>query len=101
MERTKKTGQDMTRADAAALAKQASDLLIERFHKGGEDMPPFPQLSETEIRSIVAYLEHLSEVPGAEKNQKVITESPYRVGEHIVKSTCHICHGAAGPDPTP
>jgi mono/diheme cytochrome c family protein len=101
MERTKKTGQDMTRADAAALAKQASVLLIERFHKGGENMPPFPQLSETEIRSIIAYLEQLSEVPGAEKNQRVITESPYRVGEHIVKSTCHICHGAAGPDPSP
>ena len=101
MERTKKTGQDMTRADAAALAKQANVLLLERFHKGGETMPPFPQLSEQEIRSIVAYLEQLSNVPGAEKNQIAINESPYRVGEHIVKSTCHICHSAAGADPTP
>jgi len=101
MERTKKTGQDMTRAEAAALAKQADVLLLERFHKGGQSMPPFPQLSDAEIRSIVAYLEQLSNVPGAEKNQIVIKESSYRVGEHIVKSTCHICHSAAGPNPTP
>jgi mono/diheme cytochrome c family protein len=101
MERTKKTGQDMSRADAAALAKQAEVLLLERFHKGGQSMPPFPQLSDGEIRSIVAYLEQLSNVPGAEKNQIAIKESPYRVGEHIVKSTCHICHSAAGPNPTP
>jgi mono/diheme cytochrome c family protein len=101
MGRTKKTGQDMSRADATALAKQAEVLLLDRFHKGGQSMPPFPQLSDVEIRSIVAYLEQLSNVPGAEKNQKSIKESPYRVGEHIVKSTCHICHSAAGPNPTP
>jgi mono/diheme cytochrome c family protein len=100
MERTKKTGQEMTRADAAALAKQADVLLLERFHKGGETMPPFPQLSDPEIRSIVAYLEQVSNVPGAGKNQMAIKESPYRVGEQIVKSTCHICHSAAGADPT-
>jgi len=101
MERTKKTGQDMTRAAAAALAKEADVLLLERFHKGGQTMPPFPQLSESEIRSIVAYLEQLSDIPGAENNQIAIKESPYRVGEHIVKSTCHICHSASGADPTP
>jgi mono/diheme cytochrome c family protein len=101
MERTKKTGQEMSRADAAALAKQARVLLLDRFHKGGQNMPPFPQLSEAEIRSIVAYLEQLSEVPGAGKNQIAVAEPPYRVGEHIVKSTCHICHSATGPDPTP
>jgi mono/diheme cytochrome c family protein len=101
MERTKKAGQDMTRADAAALAKQASVLLLERLHKGGQSMPPFPQLSDVEIRSIVAYLEQLSDVPGAKRNQIAIKESSYRVGEHIVKSTCHICHSAAGANPTP
>jgi mono/diheme cytochrome c family protein len=101
MERTKKTGQDMSRADAAALAKQATVLLLDRFQKGGQTMPPFPQLNEAEVRSIVAYLEQLSNVPGAEKNQIAVRESPYRVGEQIVKSTCHICHSAAGPDPTP
>ena len=101
MARAKKTGQDTSRADAAVLAKQAKDLLLDRFHKGGENMPPFPQLSETEIRSIVAYLEQLSDVPGPEKSQIAVKESSYRVGEHLVKSTCHICHSAAGPNPDP
>jgi mono/diheme cytochrome c family protein len=101
LERTKKTGQEMSRANATELARQAKVLLLQRLHKGGEAMPPFPQLSEVEIRSIVAYLEQLSEVPGAERNQVAVNESPARVGEHIVKSTCHICHSAAGPNPDP
>jgi mono/diheme cytochrome c family protein len=101
LERTKKTGQDMSRASATELARQAKVLLLQRLHKGGEAMPPFPQLSEVEIRSIVAYLEQLSEVPGAERNQVAVNESPTRVGEHIVKSTCHICHSAVGPNPDP
>jgi mono/diheme cytochrome c family protein len=101
LERTKKTGQQMSRANAAELAGQAKVLLLQRLHKGGEAMPPFPQLSEVEIRSIVAYLEQLAEVPGAERNQVAVKESPTRVGEFIVKSTCHICHSAAGPNPDP
>jgi mono/diheme cytochrome c family protein len=101
MERTKKTGQNMSRADATGLAKQASVLLLERFRKGGQSMPPFPQLSDAEIHSIVVYLEQLSDIPGSERNQVAIRESSYRVGEHIVKSTCHICHASAGPNPTP
>src|SRR5260370_7174869 len=56
MERTKKTGQDMTRADAAALAKQADVLLLERFHKGWQSMPPFPQLTTPEIPSTPPFL---------------------------------------------
>jgi len=101
MERTKKTGQEISRADAAGLAKQATTLLMDRFQKGGQTMPPFPQLNEAEVHSIVAYLEQLSNVPGAEKNQTVVKESPYRIGEQIAKSTCHVCHSAAGSDPTP
>jgi mono/diheme cytochrome c family protein len=101
LERTKKTGQEMSRAGATELAAQAKLLLLQRLHKGGESMPPFPQLSEAEIRSIVAFLEQLSDVPGAERNQIAVKESPARAGEHIVKSTCHICHGAVGPNPDP
>jgi mono/diheme cytochrome c family protein len=101
MARTKKTGQELSQADAAVLAKQAKVLLMERLHKGGQNMPPLPHLKDAEIRSIVAYLEQLSEVPGAERNQVAVRESPYRVGEHIVKSTCHVCHSAAGPNPDP
>jgi mono/diheme cytochrome c family protein len=101
LQRTKKAGQEMSRADAASLAKQATVLLLDRFQKGGQTMPAFPQLSEAEIHCLVAYLEQISNVPGAENNQTAVKQSPYHVGEQIVKSTCHICHSAAGPDPTP
>ena len=97
--RMKKAGVDMSRANATVLAKQSNTALLQRLHKGGQDMPPFPQLSEAEIRSLVAYLKQLASVPGAEREQVAVKESPSRVGEHIVKSTCHICHSAVGPYP--
>ncbi len=101
MERMKKVGMDMSRANATVLAKQSNTALLQRLHKGGQDMPPFPQLSEAEIRSLVAYLKQLAGVPGAEREQVAVKEAPSRVGEHIVKSTCHICHSAVGPRPNP
>jgi mono/diheme cytochrome c family protein len=101
MARMKKVGMNMSRANATLLAKQSNTALLDRFHKGGQDMPPFPQLSEPEIRSLLAYLRQLAGVPGAEKEQVAINESPSHVGEQIVKSTCHICHDAVGPNPNP
>lgn len=100
MERMTKSGREMSRSDVTAMAKESKVILLQRLHVGGQHMPP-PTLSEAEIRSLVAYLEQLSDVPGAEKNQIAVKESPYRVGEHIVKSTCHVCHSATGPNPDP
>jgi len=101
MERMKERGMEMSRADAAELAKQSKAALLQRLHQGGENMPPFPHLSEAEIGALVAYLKQLAGVSGAESEQVAVKESPMRVGEHIVKSTCHTCHDAAGPNPTP
>jgi mono/diheme cytochrome c family protein len=101
MARMKKAGMNMSRANATLLAKQSNAALLDRFHKGGQDMPPFPQLREPEIRSLLAYLRQLAGVPGAEKQQIAINESPSRAGEQIVKSTCHICHNATGQNPSP
>lgn len=102
MARMKKLGMDISRADAKALAQQGNAALLERLHKGGHDMPPFPQLREAEIRVLLPYLRELAGIPGAEKQQGVAIESgPLRIGEQIVKSTCHICHDAVGPNPTP
>ena len=100
MERMKKAGREMSRSDANAIAKDSKALLWQRLHIGGQHMPP-PSLSQTEIRSLVPYLEQLSEVPGAERNQIAVKESSHRVGEHVVKSICHICHSATGPNPDP
>ncbi|HEY5175288.1 MAG TPA: cytochrome c [Terriglobales bacterium] len=101
MARMKTVGMDISRADAEKLAQQSKTALLQRLHNGGQDMPPFPHLDEAEIHSLVAYLKQLADVPGAELQQVAIRESPVRVGEHIVKSTCHTCHSAAGPNPSP
>ncbi|MGH9747155.1 MAG: cytochrome c [Candidatus Acidiferrales bacterium] len=100
IERMKKAGREMSRSDVYAVAKESKTLLLQRLRMGGLHMPP-PTLSETEIRSLVAYLQQLSEVPGAEGKQIAVKESSYRIGEHIVKSTCHVCHSATGPNPNP
>ncbi len=99
MERMKKAGREMSRSDAIAMAKESKILLLQRLHNGGQDMPP-PNLREAEIQSLIPYLEQLSDVPVAGKKQIAVKESSYSVGEHIVKSTCHICHSATGPNPS-
>jgi mono/diheme cytochrome c family protein len=75
--------------------------LLKRLHEGGQDMPSFHHLSAREIRSLVGYLQQLAGVPGTSEEQVAIQESHARVGELIVKSTCHICHSATGVNPTP
>lgn len=99
MGRMKTAGMDISRADAVKLAQQSNSALLLRLHNGGQDMPPFPHLNEGEIRSLYAYIKQLAGVPGAEGEQSAVKESPIRVGEHIVKSTCHTCHSAAGSNP--
>jgi mono/diheme cytochrome c family protein len=100
-QRMKSSGIDISRADAAQLAKQAKASLLLRLHQGGENMPPFSHLTEREIGSILAYLRQLAGVPGAERERIAVNESALRIGQHIVKSTCHTCHSAGGPNPTP
>jgi mono/diheme cytochrome c family protein len=102
MARMKNVGMPMTQADARALAMQANSAVLDRLHKGGKEMPPFPQLSEAEIRSLVPYLKKLAGVTVADREQAAVAESTsLLVGEQIVKSTCHICHNALGENPTP
>src|SRR5271157_395923 len=101
MARMKTAGMDIRRADAVKLAQESNTALLQRLHNGGESMPPFPHLNEAEVRSLFAYLKQLAGIPGAEGEQVAVKESPVRVGEHIVKSTCHTCHSAIGSDPDP
>jgi mono/diheme cytochrome c family protein len=101
MARMKERGLETSRAQANELANQARGTLLERLHKGGVDMPPFPHLSEAEIRAIFGYLRQLAEIPGAENQQVHVEEARVRIGEHIVKSTCHVCHNALGVNPSP
>jgi mono/diheme cytochrome c family protein len=101
MGRLKTTGMEISRADAIKLAQQSKAALLQRLHNGGENMPAFPHLDEAEVNSLLAYLNQLAAVPGAQRQQLAVRESRVHVGEHIVKSTCHTCHSATGPDPDP
>jgi len=101
MKRVKATGMEISRADAENLARQSKAMLLDRLQHGGQDMPAFPHLSKAEVTSLVAYLRQLSGVRGAEHEQLTVREQRVRMGELIAKSTCHICHSAAGPNPSP
>jgi len=97
LQRMKKRGAEMSRKDAIALAQQSESALLERLRKGGKNMPN-PGLSENEIHVLMPYLCELAGLPA---KQIRTHESAVRVGEHLVKSTCHICHAAVGTNPTP
>lgn len=100
MARMKNAGAEISRADAIKLADQSKSMLLQRLHNGGEDMPAFPQLSAADIKVLTGYLKQLAEVPGAEQEHGSVRVSALRVGELIVKSTCHTCHSATGENPT-
>ncbi len=98
IKRMKNAGRDVSQSEVTSMAKDSKTQLLKRLRVGGESMPP-PNLNDAEMRSLIPYLEQLSGVTGAERNQVAVTESTYRVGEHIVKSTCHVCHGRDWPQP--
>ncbi len=99
--RMKKSGAPVSAAVAKQLATQAKRSLLDRIHKGGENMPAFPHLTSLEVAALVAYLDQLVGVPGAENKQMTLEMPALHVGEDVVKGTCRICHGATGPNPSP
>jgi mono/diheme cytochrome c family protein len=101
MKRMKDSGMEISAANASQMAKQAKDALLLRFQKGGEAMPPFAHLRPVEERLVLSYLNELAGVPGGSAAHGALDESPVRIGELIVRSTCHICHDATGANPDP
>ena len=101
VERMKERGRPVDPKFIRQLASLNEADLQKRLKVGGHDMPSFAYLSEEEIQVLRPYLDALASVPGAERRQRQITEPPVRVGELIVKGTCHICHDATGPDTGP
>jgi len=90
--------------DAALIRRQAVEAeaaLRKRLRTGGHNMPSFAHLSNDEINVLRPYLDQLAGVRGASSRQRQIAESPARVGELIVKGTCHICHDATTTTNTP
>ena len=100
-ERMKAMGRPADAAFIRQLTEGTEADLRKRLKVGGHNMPSFDHLSEAEITVLRPYLDEMAGVPGAEHRQRVITEPSARVGELIVKGTCHICHDATGPSNTP
>ena len=62
-------------------------------------MPSREHLQDADLQSLFAYLTQLAGTPDPEKpKQQVVSWA--RLGEQVVKGTCHICHDATGSRPT-
>lgn len=86
---------------AKQVVSTARSDLFKRIKEGGQKMPGFAYLRDDELAALFAYLELLADVPGAAQRQRRVAERTARVGEYLVKGTCHICHDATGAWPTP
>ena len=62
-------------------------------------MPSREHLSGGELNLVFAYLGVLAGSPKAGPARHE-TVNWARVGQHVVKGTCHICHDAVGPRPS-
>jgi mono/diheme cytochrome c family protein len=100
-QRMKAMGRPITAAMARDMAAAGEAAIRTRLLKGGEKMPPFEHLQGAEVDALLAFLRELAGVPGAAGQQIRIAEPYARVGEHLVKGTCHICHAATGPGTNP
>lgn len=100
-QRMQARGTPISAAFAKELASGSREDVLIQLKEGGEKMPAFDHLSGVEVDAVLAYLNLLADVPGTEHPQIRIVAAATRVGEHVVKSTCHICHDATGPWPGP
>ena len=82
---------------AKQLAAEAEATLRKRLQNGGEKMPAFPHLEGEEVEALIGYLQQFAAVPSPKNSNLLVRESAARVGEHVVKATCHLCHNATGP----
>jgi mono/diheme cytochrome c family protein len=81
----------------AQVSQLAEQSLRDRLQHGGTSMPSFAYLRPNEIEALLGYLEKLAAVPGSKRDGLLVSESPTRVGAHILRGTCHICHDGTGP----
>jgi mono/diheme cytochrome c family protein len=96
-QKMKERGRPIDEAFARQLAADGDAPLRERLVKGGKKMPPFTHLAGEEVDALLLYLKQLAGVPEAQEADLRVTQSVARVGEHLVKGTCRICHAATGP----
>ena len=73
--------------------------LYTRIEKGGQRMPARGHLQSADVDVLYSYLTRLAGTTGGPPIAQESIGSD-RLGENVVKGTCHICHDATGPRPT-
>ena len=73
--------------------------LYKRIHTGGQRMPARDQLTGPDVDLLYGYLNQLAAKPASGLPTQRVVSWP-RLGELVVKGTCHICHDATGPRPS-
>ncbi len=95
--RVKSRGAAIDPLMAKQMAADAEDAIRTRLQNGGKAMPAFKYLRPDEVQALLHYLRNLAKVPGEKPAPILVQESAARIGEHLMKGTCHICHNATGP----
>ena len=90
-------GLDVDEEMVQQVSELAEGSLRDRLQHGGKSMPSFEYLRTDEVDALFGYLEKLASVPPTKRDGLLVPESAARVGEHIVRGTCHVCHDATGP----
>lgn len=94
-ERMEQRGRSISDELAEKLAYRAELSLRHRLLKGGLVMPPFGHLEGEEVDALLGFLAAIAGVSG-ERPQLRVAQTAERLGEHVIKSTCLICHDATG-----
>lgn len=72
--------------------------LYTRIEKGGQKMPPRDHLQRSDVDVLYSYLTKLAGTSATQPAKETVSAD--RLGEMVVKGTCHICHDATGPRPS-
>ncbi len=96
-------GQPIDAELAKQTATRARRALRDRLAHGGAKMIPFDHLAGEELDALLGYLYQLAGVPAAhvpsrQRGDLRVRQSADRLGEHLAKGTCQICHDAAPSD---
>ncbi len=78
--------------------KVTREDLYRRIEKGGTKMPARDHLTRADSDVLYGYLSTLAGTSDAKATRETVTAD--RLGELVVKGTCHICHDATGPRPS-
>jgi mono/diheme cytochrome c family protein len=83
-------------AEQRAQPARVRAAVLTRMHQGGQRMPSRAHLTDAELDLVFG---HLTTLAGGKTAGKTEIVGWARLGEHVVKGTCHICHDAVGARP--